>query len=165
MDININHEQKVTPEKPYLSLNRALNYNIEGLKSYCKRASFKKIPIRVKFDAICLELLEIFNVKIFSKVKNNGIVEDKNTAGLINHNKKYLLFNAIVYIKPVHTNKTFEIFRKVSNSRYKCFNIYIIPALLIIFKNIMASELLKALKNTGDIFKDVIYSYHWVIRG
>lgn len=78
MTVYIKNEEKVTTHRSgHADTNSALKYNIDGIRNvYTGEIETAK---RASIDLICMELLKIFNVKIYSRAIKIGNIEDKST--------------------------------------------------------------------------------------
>ncbi|EYE89210.1 chorismate synthase [Fervidicella metallireducens AeB] len=77
MDIQKEYTGKITVPRPgHADLNGILKYNLNDIRNVIERASARETAIRTAIGAICMELLNKFDVKIVSRVLRIGKVED-----------------------------------------------------------------------------------------
>lgn len=70
-------KEKYIPRPGHADLWGVLKYNYTDIRNVIERASARETAIRVAIGAICKKFLNEFNVKIYSRVKRIGNVEDE----------------------------------------------------------------------------------------
>lgn len=77
MDVQREYSDKIIVPRPgHADLNGILKYNLDDVRNVIERASARETAIRTAIGAICMELLNKFDVKIVSRVLRIGKVED-----------------------------------------------------------------------------------------
>ncbi|MCM8772838.1 MAG: chorismate synthase [Candidatus Omnitrophica bacterium] len=79
-------KERYIPRPGHADLSGFLKYNFEDLRNVIERASARETAIRVAIGAICKKLLNEFGVKIYSRVKRIGSVEDEGNINDIKEN-------------------------------------------------------------------------------
>ncbi|MCM8785873.1 MAG: chorismate synthase, partial [Candidatus Omnitrophica bacterium] len=72
-------KERYIPRPGHADLPGLLKYNFDDLRNVIERASARETTIRVAIGAICKKFLKEFNVKIYSRVKKIGNVEDEGS--------------------------------------------------------------------------------------
>ncbi len=72
-------EKKVTMPRPgHADLTGALKYGHSDIRNVLERASARETAIRTAVGAVCVQLLEALEIKLYSRVVSIGSVEDKS---------------------------------------------------------------------------------------
>jgi chorismate synthase len=121
-------------------------------------SAIRKIFAIVTKGSFYMELLRKLNVKIVNRVIKNGKTADDSYINLSNDS---------IYEKPIliikKSIRNVELFKKQALSIYKSFNVCVIPALGVVFKNALCLIMAKAFlqKISVDSVEDKINSYNY----
>ncbi|MCM8767885.1 MAG: chorismate synthase [Candidatus Omnitrophica bacterium] len=116
MDIKKKKEgkERYIPRPGHADLWGYLKFNYKDIRDVIERASARETAIRVAIGAICKKFLSQFNVKIYSRVKKIGKVEDEGNIDDIKKNYEIIENSPVRCLK-----KEKEMMKEIDRTREK----------------------------------------------